>query len=114
MKSPWHPGRMQALDAYEERLTFFKSLPNERLYKWQLTAYVWKIIVMRNVVLQSEDQALAETYAPVLMKRLKKVIKRYRNDLPIAENCGIYEYAYPWLMKWYWVAKSQLNKFKRT
>lgn len=110
MQSTWSPRRMDALDAYSERLAYFQQHKMARLYHWTLDVYVWYIIAMRDKVLPLQDVDMSRKCRRKLRRRLKRELYRYRKDLPISKFAGAYETAFPNTMRLYWIGCSQYKK----
>ncbi|MEE1057036.1 MAG: glycosyltransferase family 2 protein [Acutalibacteraceae bacterium] len=114
MNSSWSPRRLDALEAYEERVEYFKNLGNDRILKFDFDNLI-RFICAQLIKLKtqvSEENRLR--YEPILRKSLKKNIRKYKkicNDFPIKGNEWVYELAYPKQMQIYWILNSLKNKF---
>lgn len=112
MLSAWNPKRLHALDAYAERVDWFKQRGMMDLYLWTLEKYVWYIFAVRKKIIAEEDITTSKKYGPRLKKRLAKVLLRYHNDLSISKCTGAYELAFPNFMKCYWYYKALIKKIR--
>ena len=107
----WSPRRMDALDAYVERIEYFRQSSRDRMLHWTLDVYIWYIIAMRETVIGLNNE-LSEKYAKILFKRLRKELIRYRKDAPIQKFAGAYELAFPCEMRVYWIAAAVKRRIK--
>jgi glycosyltransferase involved in cell wall biosynthesis len=107
----WSPRRMDALDAYVERIEYFRQHSHESMFRWTLSVYIWYIIAMREMLIKLNNE-LSEEYSKVLFKRLRKELIRYRKDAPIEKFAGAYELAFPCEMRVYWIAAAVKGKMK--
>ena len=110
MHSSWSPRRMDALDAYSERILFFAQHNKENLFHKTLETYIWYIVAMRETVLSLKKEDLSEKYAKVLLQRLRHELLSRKQHLPITKFAGAYELAFPRIMQFYWVFKAQFEK----
>ena len=110
MNSPWKPARLSIIDAYEERLDFFNSRGDLKMYMRTTETYVWVLTGCYNE-LQKDD--VNRSYAAIFSKKLRSILLRYHKDLPIDIFGGAYEAAFPWMMQVYWLCLSRWNRLQR-
>ena len=107
----WSPRRIDALDAYQERIEYFRQSSRDRMFHWTLDVYIWYIIAMRETVIGLNNE-LSKKYSKVLFKRLRKELIHYRKDAPIQKFAGAYELAFPCEMRVYWIVTAVKRKIK--
>ena len=112
IQSAWSPRRMDALDAYSERLIYFRQHKMATLYHWTLGVYIWYIVAMRDKVLSLPDADLSGKCGKILLRRLRRTIIIYKKDLPVSKFAGVYSLVFPDIMQLYWAVNSQCTKIK--
>lgn len=114
MNSTWSSNRLQGIEAYEERIEYFKKLNNDELLKfdyYNLIRFICAQLIKINTQDTDEDRL---KYEPILRRSLRENIKKYKKIptvFSIKGNEWIYELAYPKQMKIYWILNSLKNKF---
>ena len=109
MHSPWTTARLSFIDAYEERLNFFKIRRNLKMYKHTTETYVW---VITNYCNELKNDNINRSYATVLKKKLRSLLIENHKDFPIDKFSYAYEAAFPLLMQVYWIGLSKWNQLK--
>lgn len=109
----WNPKRLIALDAYAERIEWFKDKHFPEIYQWTLEKYVYYIIAAQEKVEKLPDLTERKKYQRQLEKRLGRTLIHYRKDLPISKICGAYEIAFPRFMKCYWLFQAVKRRMIR-
>lgn len=99
MHSGWTPELLSRLDAYAERIAYFKNIGNFRMHEWSLSTHIWATIALYRQL--QEDQMHAH-YAGIVLKRLRTDLINYHNDLPVERFGGAYTVAFPKAMQVYW------------
>lgn len=102
MHSSWSEKRLVVLDAYKEQIEYFKKHHFNKAYLDRIETYIWKIFdygdkcdrILNNKKLVSH-----------LRKKMREVLFLYVKDagLAIKKYPWAYEFAYPNLMKIYWL-----------
>lgn len=110
MNSPWKPARLSVIDAYEERLDFFKGRGDVRMYKHTVETYVWVIFGCYKK-LQKDDNN--RSYVTIFLKKLRAILLRYHKNLPMDIFGGAYEAAFPRTMQIYWICLSRWKQLQR-
>lgn len=110
MKSSWSPKRLHALEAYEERIKWFRKRKMVSLYSWTVECFAWHIYSIRKKIIEGENEEIVKKYVPVLKNSLRKILILHNKTMPIEKNMGLYELAFPFLVKIYWYYKAFIRK----
>ena len=97
----WNPKRLQAVEAFQERVDYFLERDNRNMYVHSIKTLCANLILHLKSIRQSSEDEYKMYYLRV-QKRLQRTIIRYRKWMPIEGNEYIYEYAFPHLMGIYW------------
>ena len=111
MRQAWRPARMDALDALEAQLNFFRKqgLSQALQYGQKRYLYTWNLYY-RTV---SEPGAEFASYRPILRKRLRRFLRKQRRDLPFKSYERYYELAWPKTVRIYRALRSRGGKIIR-
>lgn len=108
-KAPWTPRRLDMLDACEERMIFFQELGNNQMFQYTVGVYLSYVYLTKEKIKRLGDKILARKYDEILRRRVRKIIQKY-DEISMTLNSGLYEFAYPNLMRFYWYAVSFKKK----
>lgn len=102
MNKAWTPGRMDALEAIQEQICFFRDQKITEGERQARKSYLWalygQLTQLENISPRYKE------YEQLLRTQLKKSLREYRKkmDLPITKYGYIYDMAYPFWMRQYW------------
>lgn len=110
-KSEWSPKHLVGIDAIEEQISYFadNKFPKAcRKAKWCI---LW---LYEDYIKTLENKRMYANLIYSLRKDLRLKLLQYRTDLLISvgKEPGLYEAAYPGLMRLYWLWLALLNKLK--
>jgi hypothetical protein len=115
--SSWSPRRLDVIEAFEERLSYFKDKNLDSVYKFQVKIYFDMLYKNCEFLSKNNFEESYDKYLCDLRKKLRLVVRKHSKLLGISfknkEDKRIYEHAYPKLMYLYWIGISFVNKFKR-
>lgn len=112
----WTPKRLDEFDAYEEQLEFFSKEEKWRdiyitLQETYIKAISYSQYMEREADLNEDEK---KYYAKLLTKKIRFAMKKFKKtsgkSIPFGQNRGIYETAYPNLMKIYWCLETIKSK----
>lgn len=110
----WSVKRLQALDAFTERLKYLKGTKFKKAYVLTISIYQYHIQRLFGVVEQSDSLENKKEVINNLRKRLRRVLRlKKKNGLMVEgaeKNIYLYELAYPRTMKLYWYGVAVLKK----
>ena len=102
-ESAWSPKRLDALDAFRERLFFLKSHKLRNAYQWHVAHY-WIHAESYSNHLSCLPRSEAQAYDRIITKHLRTALY-HATKLQIISFRGnehYYEKAYPFAMRLYW------------
>lgn len=109
MKSNWSPKRLVSLEARGEQIAFFTRNGFNRARLRSAKALLWDTKTQIDALIQlyPKDKELHN-----LRKLLRHELRQYRKELSLSpvKASGLYETAYPRLMKLFWIYKAGLRK----
>lgn len=110
MNSPWTPKRMDEIEAHEDHLKYMKDFKYYSAYKKEQEVYLR--VLARHIVSISRSDKDYQKYASNLRKKLKKNILRCKKqfEYPISGNEWIYEAAFPYGMRLFWLFTATYKK----
>lgn len=112
MRSLWTAKRIDEMDACEEQLCFFEENGFKHAARHQIAVCAY--VVQRQLTdLERCDEQTRRYFSGYLRRRLRRILRPRRRKLPLNGDEWIYETAYPWVMKWYWIILAQWNKIIR-
>jgi hypothetical protein len=111
-QSDWNPKRMDALDAVEERLDFFRKRNDHELFAYTAVIYLSYAHLMLDKIDKIGSEDKKEEYRQLIRRHVAGVLKKNR-ELDVKNYPGLFEIAYPGRMKAYWLAKAAVNKGKK-
>lgn len=112
MASPWRPEKLDVLDAYRQRIEFFRQNGNGRMVQWAWEKYIWSMIAIREKLGEPGNENLGRSYRKILCRRLRWELLRNAKSLPVSGFAGAYELAFPRGMKLYWYAAAGKRKIR--
>lgn len=89
MGGSWSPRRIDAVDAFQERISYFEALGDADLLEYAIKSYV------RNTAHQFEQAGAYPSQRKLLQKYLRKALRSYRPLFPKKEFAWIYSIAFP-------------------
>ena len=110
-QSDWNPRRIDALDAVNERLAFFKSRGDKELFSHTAVIYLSYVHLMLKKIDKISNEEKKQEYRILIRQHVSKVLKENR-ELNVKSYPGLYEIAHPKRMKAYWLIKAVINKTK--
>lgn len=111
VRSEWSPKRLDAIEAHEEQIAYFRKNRYIDALKKVERILLWYIIAQIEITEKSDDY---RAFTPELKKKLKACIKDYKKDLNLSvkTDSGIYGKAYPKSTKIYSIFLAVLKKLK--
>ena len=111
VRSEWSPKRLDAIEAHEEQIAYFRKNRYIDALKKVERILLWYIIAQIEITEKSDDY---RAFTPELKKKLKACIKDYKKDLNLSvkTDSGIYGKAYPKSTKTYSIFLAVLKKLK--
>lgn len=80
MGSAWTPKRLDALDAFESRISFFKDNGFEKVYQWNINTLVMLYYGNYIKILNNKDIQNKKKYLNNIKKRFLKIFYQYKNE----------------------------------
>ncbi|WP_407725158.1 glycosyltransferase family 2 protein [Ruminococcus sp. JL13D9] len=110
-KVSWTTRRLDAFEAFDNQLSFFKENRFKKAYAKVLDSIAYTCSIHIKAI---DNDYENRHYKCLLRKKLSKHLKKYKNQVgfSIKKTPMYYEYAYPTLMKYYWLIISQIKKQK--
>lgn len=110
MRSQWNLDNFRAkpfeqtMDAWYERIAYFKSIGNDYMYRWQAKFYIENIRLYFDIIRRHNEN---NDYLNVLRKRLRKAIFEFKklHLISFKDDVYYYEIAFPRVMPYYWFLK---------
>ena len=107
----WTPAHLVALEAFDERLFFFRQKKMTDLYQWQLEHYLFFLCDCCGKL--AENQQYKTEYLSSTRKKLRLIIKDFEKTthsrLP-KDKEWIYDIAYPFERKIYWTVRGIISE----
>ena len=113
MRSKWSKRKLDALEAFDEQIHYFRDNEYYPSYRRAIIAYANQILDQIN---NCKEYGTDDKKAPKMLKKLlRKHMRKYKNEkvFSIKLTPQYDDYAYPSLMKYYWIVKAQIEKIKR-
>lgn len=108
-KSQWNSKRLDSLMAIQEQITYMKRNGYREGYQRAIRKYIMNLSDHITMIEES-DAGIQRQYLPLLRKKLKRALFRYRKTTAVIENKWLYNRVFPHIMKAYWIGKAQINK----
>ena len=110
MKTPgFSEKKLDAIEAIEGQLAYFKNNHYHRAYEFQVHDYCLRLLKFLDVI-KSEKSVDLNRRQKELQMKLRKVLRQNKQYFPFETNKWVYSFAYPFLMDCYW--KTQIIKGK--
>lgn len=105
----WNPRRMDSIEAYEQRLSYFAQYGNDALYRFQIMSFYLCLTV------QLDEIGTATEFAKerqMIEKKAKALLRRCRREKVFCEEKHLWMYTrfYPARVKWMCLILSVLRK----
>ena len=110
-QSQWTPKRLDALDACEERITYFQIRNNQSMVKHSVNMLLAYIQLSQTKIDCCKDPKVRKRNIGLLKSHVRSILKKHK-DIPVSEMLGIYEFAYPFKMRLYWYRKALIRKMQ--
>ena len=101
----WTPKRLDSLEAYRERIRFFRDRGLTELQHEQEIGYIWNIVNHIKEIERADD-SIRSRYEKKMRVLLRKELLRHHKRVSFKDNKWFYEAAYPNLMRVYWKVNS--------
>lgn len=112
MKSEWNPRRLDALEAIDMQISFFKKRSLHDLCKNRVRAYV--AVAIRQYKQSNASDLITKNGIWFKWKIVQKyLIYRKKNVWNRNEIIYIKEFLFPHLMNYYWIMNAVINKIKK-
>lgn len=108
-KSRWNPKRLDAVDAFNEQLKYFKFIKDNDLTAFKLRSFFWNLFEQKK---QIDPDIYPKEFKHIKRYLLKLIMFNYRFFLNTS-NAYMTELVYPVFMKCYWLARAAIRKFLR-
>ena len=115
MQSSWTPKRIDELDGHRAIIRFFDDIKKENLKKFEIKKLILLTCNHISLVKNSPCIVSKQKYVHILRKKTLKYFKKFGKELGLSlkKDAWIYECMYPRRMNFYWIIKSQINKFSK-
>lgn len=111
MQQAWRPARLDALDAIETQLAFFRTNSLLQAFHFEQRRYLFTLNQFLKAVSAPESEYTS--YRSVLTKRLRRFLRKNHSDYPFKQNRQYYEIAYPNAMRLYRHLRSAVSRIRR-
>ena len=103
MKSPWHPGRMDVFEAFEEQIDFFNQNGYADLALYRASSYIGNVLGQINLIYKMPNYSQYRWCVRKCREKLRKLIKEYRKSLQLnlIDHFWVFACARPYLTLWY-------------
>lgn len=101
MHATWSDKRLDALDAFKEQISYFKTNGYDRAFVRSVRAYIGTICDDYKLILNTKNNKLLIK----LKQELRKALKTYNEQVPFDECRWAYMVAYPKFTKFYGLAE---------
>lgn len=105
MHAEWNPRRLDAIQAFEQQIVYFKDYPE--IKRRQIKRYE---TCLYNYLCELEKTDQYADYKRMIHSRLKLLLIKYYREVNWKEVPHIAEKGFPHFMKYYWVILAQIKK----
>lgn len=109
MNATWSDKRLDALEAFKEQISYFKTNGFDRAFVRSIRAYIGTICDDYELMLNTQNNKLSIK----LKYELRKALKTYNEQVPFNECRWAYIVAYPRFTKFYGLAERVINGLRR-
>lgn len=108
MNRKWNPKRLDAVQAYEEQIDYFKK--KKRVHVYLVKRYIYYLYDMLNKL---NDNSEYKEYTMVLKSKLSRTLLKYKKIVDWETVPYAAELCFPRYMRVYWFVNIQLNKIRK-
>ncbi len=110
-KSQWSIKRLDAVDALFLQIQYFFENGFGKAYFMAVKNASWAVMnASSNVITSDLNESSKKKCLLFLRKKMRKLLRRHKKEYPFHKNYAQYEFAFPNLMKLYWLSLVILNK----